>query len=165
MRLAGRITLPDDDPFETIVADHAAPQRIVQVEDQTAAALPAKGGDEPANMVDIERKKNAGERQLRKVPLEQRMPFGKADRFGERRHIEQQVLGPCDAGNYAAIDGVDQMAEGARHREIETAEIGLRRPDDCLNQTNRLAVPLDSLANRREGIEHLRYRALCRRQR
>src|ERR1700678_3065034 len=41
MRLAGRIALREDDALEAVVADHAAPQRIVEVEHQAATALAA----------------------------------------------------------------------------------------------------------------------------
>ena len=48
MSFAGRVALAEHDALQPVVADHAAPQRVVEVEDQAFAALAAQRRDEAA---------------------------------------------------------------------------------------------------------------------
>jgi hypothetical protein len=64
IRFAGCVTLRELNAFEAIVADDAAPKRVVEIHHQNATALAAKRRDDARNMIRIERNVIAGKRQL-----------------------------------------------------------------------------------------------------
>ena len=51
MRLARGVAIADQDAFDAIVTDDAAPKRIVQVEDQATPAFPNPCRQDPANVI------------------------------------------------------------------------------------------------------------------
>ncbi len=68
MRLAGRIALGDLDAFHAVVADHAAPDGIVEIEHQATAALAAHRADDARDVVGVKRHKGVRERKFCQVP-------------------------------------------------------------------------------------------------
>ena len=92
VRFAGGIALPDNDTLEAVVAHDPAPQRIVQVENQSAPALPPKRAQDAAGMIGVQRQEPRIEGKLGYVPLRRGVPASEADGFGQRRHVEHDVF-------------------------------------------------------------------------
>src|SRR5579862_5478035 len=91
--LAGCIALSEQNPAQTVVADDAAPQRIVEVEHQAAAREAADRGHNAAHVVGVQRHEVLIERQFREIPLPRAVPVGKPDSLGNGGYIEQLVGG------------------------------------------------------------------------
>ena len=53
--LAHRVAWPDDNSFEAIITDYPAPDCVVEIENQTAAALAEYCSDNPADVVRVKR--------------------------------------------------------------------------------------------------------------
>ena len=53
MRFAGRASLAEDDAVEPVVADHAAPQRVVEIEDKTFLRQSALRGEDAGDEIAV----------------------------------------------------------------------------------------------------------------
>ncbi len=79
-----RAALPQFDALHAVIADHAAPQHIVKIENKAFAAAPAQGADKPCYVIGIKRHESLGKRNLlRPVPLRRVVPRGRARCFGQ----------------------------------------------------------------------------------
>ena len=54
---AGGAALAEDDAFQAVVADHAAPQRVVEIEHQALRRAALLGGKQPADQIAVERRR------------------------------------------------------------------------------------------------------------
>src|SRR5438093_4367204 len=66
---ASRVALRTLDTFESVVTDHTAPNRIVQVENQHAPAPASPSRKQPRDVLGVKRQIAIGEWQLREVPF------------------------------------------------------------------------------------------------
>ncbi len=153
MRLAGRVALPDHDAFEPVIADDAAPQRVVEIEDEAAAALAAQRRDDAADMIGVERQEDRRERQLRHVPQGRIVPALEPHRLRQRGDVEHEVGRARDARGDAAVDAVDEVPQRARQAEIEAAELGLERARNGLEDGNRPGILVQPGADRVEMLQ------------
>src|SRR5579862_3848979 len=64
MRFSQSIALRDFDTIQPVISYYSAPNRIVEVENQSLSAFAANSGDHPSNMVGIKRNKLVGKRKL-----------------------------------------------------------------------------------------------------
>lgn len=140
MRLADRVAFGNADVVEAVVANHAAPHRVVEVEDQAAAALAAPRRDHAAHVVGVERQRLVAERQLGEIPHGRVVPGCKADRLGNAGDVEQQVRRPIEAIGDAPVEALAERAPGARRAVVKTAKQGLGRARERLHDAHRAAV-------------------------
>ena len=124
---AGGIALRDLDALKPVIANHAAPNRVVQVQDEALAAAATQGCQQSADMVGINRQADVGKRQLGQVPLRRRVPGGKANRFSQRCHVKQEVRRAGHAIGNGPVQAFNHPAHGAGHQAVEAAEQAFRR--------------------------------------
>jgi hypothetical protein len=148
--LSGGVSLAYHDAFQPIVANDAAPERIVKVKDQAAPAEAAKRGDEATKVVGVERDEVAREWQLRQVPQGGIVPVREPNSFGQAGDVKKDILVAGNAIGDGAVEGVDDAAPGTRKHEVETTEVCFSGPRDGLQYTERLAIGFDAGANLRQ---------------
>ncbi len=84
---ARRGPLPERNAVEPVVADDAAPQRIVEVEDQNLARLALERADNAGDHVGVDGREIRREGKLRGVPVARIVPALVADRSREARDV------------------------------------------------------------------------------
>ncbi len=130
--LAPRRALADHDPLDAVVADHPAPERVVEIEHQHLAGQAAHGGEDPRHLIAEPRPRRRAHMLLGMEPHEpvlQRVePFGlgRGDRIEDQHPLlaggaDQPVL---HLGHHGPARGGDQPVEmtedriGRRHRKL-----------------------------------------------
>ncbi len=122
MGLAGRIALRHLDALHAVVANHTAPDGVVEIEHENTAALAAQRADDARDMLGVERHEGVRERQFRQIPLGGRVPVGKADRLGDAGYVKDHVGRLQRRLADLLIDAIDQIAGRAGQRAVEGSE-------------------------------------------
>ena len=86
-RLRPSRPLPERDAVEPVVADDAAPERVVEIEDENLARLAHERADDAGDHVGVDRGELRREGKLRRVPVARIVPALVADRGREARDV------------------------------------------------------------------------------
>ena len=143
--LAGCVALPEDDALDAVVADDAAPHRIVEIEDQASPALAAERADEPRAVLGVERKILAVEREFSEIPLLGRMPIAQSHGFGQTGDVEEDVLTAANALDQRGVECVHERTRRSGYAAVETSEQRLRRRRQRLYDAERLPVRAETV--------------------
>ena len=108
VRLAPGIPRVQRDAFKAVVADHAAPEGVVQVQHQAFARLAAHRRQGAQHAICVERQRVSAKRQLGQSPVAVVVPLIQAHGLGQRIDVDQHV----SAGRYR----LRQAAVESRHR-------------------------------------------------
>ena len=114
MRFPTSIALRKLDALKAIVANHAAPNRVIEIENQRLAALAAQRANDARDVIGVKRDQFVREGELAQIPQLRIVPIGQANRLGQRRHIEQHVARPGDRGSQCAVDAIEDVAQRSR---------------------------------------------------
>ena len=131
------VELPQRNALETIVADHAAPKRVVEVEDH-AFGEHARGGEHGVEQrLRQKRKMLEPARRLRHVPHSGVEPLRPADRRSQKIDVVQKdVLGFASLDGQPVVDLGEDRADEIGDLQLIIAEGALARQheralDDC----------------------------------
>ncbi len=152
--LASRVALRKHDAGESIVADDATPEGIVEVEHQNTATLSAHRRGGSAHMIRVQRNEGLREGKLGQIPLMRVVPLGQAHRLRNCRDVQQHVRAGSHPAAELAVEAVEQPSPCARQRSLEAAEQRLRRWGNSRYDRRRLAVRgdrLTGLVDERDG--------------
>ena len=113
------VELPERNALETIVADHASPERVVEVEDH-AFGEHARGGEHGVEQrLRKKRKMLEPAGRLRHVPHPGVEPLRPADRRGEKIDVVQKdVLGLARLDGQPIVDLGEDRADGIRRPSV-----------------------------------------------
>ena len=90
MGFAGRASLAEHDAVEPVVPDHAAPQRIVEIEHQTLLRQATQGGENAGGKIAVERRRLRSDLQLALKPAPDVEPGVDPVPLARARNIEQE---------------------------------------------------------------------------
>ena len=117
--LADRIALADLDAAEAIVADDAAPQSVVEIDDKTAPAQSTQRGQDTADVIGVERQPGLGEGEASEIPFGGRVPVPETGGFGQTRDVEQLVGRIGKTADEPGVEAVNQVAGRSRQRAVQ----------------------------------------------
>src|SRR6516162_7355412 len=122
MRLAGSTSLAKDDALEPIVADDAAPQSIVEIEDETFLREPAHGGEKTGHQIAVDRGGLRRDFQLALKPAASVEPRVNSVSFAGARHIEKQhAVLRCSLAQ-TVVEPRDDARRRRRNKAVVAAE-------------------------------------------
>ena len=122
MRLADAAALADDDAGEAVVADHAAPEGVVEVEHEALPRPAAGGGEEPRHELAVERPRLRGDLHLGLQPAARVVPGVEPVAGGGAGEVEEEhALGGGGVGE-RGVEAPDEPRGRARHAGVEPAE-------------------------------------------
>ncbi len=116
VRFAGRAPLPEDDAVEPVVADHAAPQGVVEIEDQTFLRQPALSGEDAGDEIAVKGRRLRSDFQLALKPAPDVEPGVNSVPRAGARHIEQQYAIPRSGLAQLIVEPRDDPRRAPRER-------------------------------------------------
>ena len=135
------IELSERDALEPVVADHAAPERVVEVEDDTFGDETRSGEYGVEQRLRQQRHMLQPAGGLRHVPHPRVEPLRPADRSGEKIDVvEQHVFGFARLQRQPVVDLGENGADGIGDLQFVIAERALARQDEGALNDRRLAV-------------------------
>ena len=135
------VELAKRDALETVVADHAAPERVVEVEDHAFRDHARSGEHCVEQRLGEQRKMLEPAGRLRHVPHPRVQPLRAAHRRCEKIDVVQKhVLGLARLGGQPVVDLGENRADGIGDLQFVIAERALVRQDERALDDRRLAV-------------------------
>ena len=107
-RLAQCRALPYDDAFQPVVADHAAPERVVQVEHQAFSRAALQRGQQAPDQIAIDRAGHRTDLLLGAMPEHRVMPLRDAMLAGRFVYGQKMHAGRVGVGAEGGVEPGDQ---------------------------------------------------------
>ena len=148
MGFAGRASLAEHDAVEPIVPDHAAPQRVVEIEHQTLLRQAALSGEDAGGEVAVERRRLRRDFQLALKPAPDVEPGVDSVPLAGARDIEKEHAVLRRGLAQPIVEPGDDRRRRPRNHPIIAAEQGLAHVDEGL-LNDRSAANLARLAPER----------------
>jgi hypothetical protein len=91
--LARGAALSQDKPFDAVVADNTAPERVIEIEDQAFTREPARGRDNPSHEIAVKRRNKRPDSLFRLMPVNRVAPGGAPGPCRLAVHVDQKDSG------------------------------------------------------------------------
>ena len=124
-------------PVEPVVADHPAPQRVVEVEHQAFPGLAAGGGDQPRRELAVGRGRLGGDLHLGLQPAHLVEPGVEPVAGAGPRRVEPEHARRARGVGEGGVQPGGQPRRRARHHRVEPAEQRRRHVQERLLQHRR----------------------------
>src|SRR5690348_17308728 len=132
MRLAARAALAEHQPFDALLADRPAPERVVEVEHQALLRETAPGRDDAHQHVAIERGRRRRDLVFALQPARAIEPRLDAVARPRARDVEEKHRLLAGRRANALVETLDPPRRRSRNEEIVAAEDGLAGVDEIL---------------------------------
>ena len=132
MGFAGRASLAEHDAVEPVVPDHAAPQRVVEIEHQTFLRQAPQGGEDAGGEIAIRRRRLRRDFQLALKPAPDVEPGVDPVPLARARDIEQETPVLSRGLDEPIVEPGDDRARRARNHPVIAAEQRLAHVEEGL---------------------------------
>ena len=130
--LARGAALSQDKSFDAVVAHDAAPERVIEIEDQAFTREPARGRDNPSHEIAVKRRNKGPDSLFRLMPVNRIAPRGAPGPCRLTVHVDQENAGGrCRVGE-SLIETVDQRRGRARNGRFVASKERKSRVEDRL---------------------------------
>ncbi len=130
--LAGGAPLAQDDALQAIIADHSAPQRVVEVQHQALARMAAQGGEDPCHVFAIGRDRRGCDQHPGLQPASRIEPDMQSVPHHGTLEIEQGHAFPAGDFDQLLVQTPDQPPRRSRDGRVEMSEQGSFRVEEGL---------------------------------
>ena len=137
MGFAGRASLAEHDAVEPVVPDHAAPQRVVEIEHQTFLRQAPQGGEDARGKIAVKRRGLRGDFELALKPAPDVEPGVDPVPLAGARDIEQERLVLSRGLGETIVEPGDDRARRSGNHPVIAAEQRLAHVEEGLLNDRR----------------------------